>query len=166
MAGVPKVGEEIGYTYAGAHAYYALDGDIVFQIAAKYPQHKEPRLARRRFVYYWETDFKKNAWVRHGLAMTDDDGFLFDLKAFFNDHVDNRDLPDNLSPITDWKIKKFDHEKRAWVEKKWDFFGGVEDTIAFQKWLGFPHLCSDTRENTEDAKYFKNTTRSGPATRV
>ncbi|MBD3356364.1 MAG: hypothetical protein GF363_04355, partial [Chitinivibrionales bacterium] len=159
MTTIPVISETIGYSFTGAQKKAAFDGDLVFQIAAKYPQHKERRLARRRFVYFWEKDFNGKKWVRHGLCMTDDDGFLFDLKKFYSDHAANKDARTDTDPIAEWKIKKFDHKQHKWIERTWDFFGGIEDTIAFQKWIGMPYLCATTRENTEDAEYFENSVR-------
>jgi LysM repeat protein len=156
MGMVPDTRINLGFIYAGAHSCAAMDGDIAIQVTCKYPQHKGYRLARRRFVYYWEKDFIDDKWVRHGLAMTDDDGFLFDLKTFFKDTLQKKNSMTGTAHIVDWKIKKFDYNSRKWTSQPWNFFGSTEDVIAFQKWLGTPQLSSLTRENSEEKEYFIN----------
>ena len=107
--------------------------------------------AQRRFVYCWERPDEEGEWIARGLLMTDDEGFLFDLQRFVNDFMAKYDD----SPLK-WKINKYNRKNRKWEDADWNFFGGTEDLIAFQKWVGSPHFFLNIEQQNDQKDMFKD----------
>lgn len=107
--------------------------------------------AQRRFVYCWERPDEEGEWIARGLLMTDDEGFLFDFQRFVNDFMAKGDD----SPLK-WKINKYNRKNKKWEDADWNFFGGTEDLIAFQKWVGSPHFFLNIEQQNDQKDMFKN----------